>query len=160
MPVSQIPSSHPLHGANLRCGRAKTHIGALKRSVSRFQREPLRSVNYQSASFQYAGWPPPAPDTWSLIVSDVAANLRAALDFITWQLAVKHLRDNGESRDPSRRTAFPISIDPSAFEAQKNQQLEDVLPAAIPEIESFQPYNNSDGLEVSLLDFSKMGRFR
>jgi hypothetical protein len=152
MSVSQIPSSHPLHGANLRCARAKTHIGALKRSVSRFQREPLRTINYQSENFQYAGWPPPAPDTWSLIVSDVAVNLRAALDFITWQLAMKHLRDTGESRDPGRSTAFSITNDLRAFEAQRIRQLKDVLPAAIPEIESFQPYNKDDGLEASLLE--------
>ena len=156
MLANQIPPSHPLYGARLKCGRAKTHIGALKRSITRFQRDPLRTFSYQNANFQYIGWPPPAPSIWSLIVSDVASNLRAALDYVAWQLATKHLRDAGKSREPKRMTAFSICDDPGTnpgqFGWQRKRQLLDVMPAAIPEIESFQPYNRTNRPEVNLIE--------
>jgi hypothetical protein len=83
-------------------------------------------------------------------VSDVATNLRAALDFIAWQLAIKRLREEGESREP-RNTLFSICSSPKAFLHHKTKgQLADVLKDSLPLIESFQPYSGSERPENHL----------
>ena len=78
-----------------------------------------------------------SPVAWALMVSDAANNLRAALDFTTHQLALKHL---GSTREP-RNVQFPICDHPGQFDYTVKNQLSDVLPSAIPDLESFQPYH-------------------
>jgi len=85
-------------------------------------------------------------------VSEIAHDLRAGINYIAWQLAVKNL---GGVRKPSRQTQFPICDSPGdangGFRYQLSKQMSDILPSAIPDIEYFQPYHRPDRPETHLL---------
>ena len=93
-------------------------------------------------------WPPPPPTSWGPIVKDYASALRAALNFVAWQLALKNV---GNTRDPIKRTQFPIWETLPDYQIKGKGQVRDILPAALPDIERFQPYNRKQWPETHLL---------
>ena len=116
----------------------------------------MRSIRFQQDNIEGMMWPPPAPTSWPLILSDVATNLRAALDFVAWQLALRRIREDGLSGEPRRITGFSICDSPGNSSGGfanhvDNGPLTDVLQAAIPIIASFQPYPTPQRPENHLL---------
>jgi len=141
-----IESSHPLYHAWLKIDRAKVHLRSLKGSITKFKKNPrptqsiIKKNGKEHTEFM---WPPLPPDSWGLILSDFANNLRASLDFITWELATKNLSG---SNTPRSGVSFPIFDDPTMYKRESNRKVRDVLPATIPIIEGMQPYNRGNCL--------------
>jgi hypothetical protein len=81
---------HPLDGPRERVRRANVHIKGLQDLVQRFFRENLyevvvgeynrRPANY---SLRIKSGPEDFPGVWSLLIGEIAHNLRAALDGTT-----------------------------------------------------------------------------
>jgi hypothetical protein len=75
---------------------------------------------------------PEAPTTLSLILGDALTNLRAVLDYIAWQLAV---------RPPDeRKVQFPITDDLRAFGGTIARQIPNIDPTHRTIVERYQPY--------------------
>lgn len=51
---------------------------------------------------------PDLPPEWGLIAADYLQNVRAALNYLVWELSRWNLLRQGETRDPERNTQFPI----------------------------------------------------
>ena len=76
-----------------------------------------------------------------LIVADALQNWRAALNYLTWELAILDLRSRGISRDPKRITEFPIATESARFRLDK---ISDLSSAHQADIERLQPYDRSN----------------
>ena len=145
-----IPPGHELYDARLHIEWAKKHLDSLKASIAGYAdaaRTPHvfeEEINGERRTV--VSWPPPAPlDDWARITADFARNLRAGLNFVAWQLAVKHVGDIHE------RTQFPIWSDKEDFKAKGRRQWRDILPAALDHIKYVQPYNRTERPETDLL---------
>lgn len=102
---------HPLDGPRAKVERAVNHIQSLQDDWLAFfglEENTYRIVvaerdqktgNY---SLRVQDAPASFPDSWGVIIGEIAHDLRSALDGLVWQLA---LLDN---LDPYRFTAFPI----------------------------------------------------
>ena len=151
--VLQSPS-HPLHEAQLKCDTASRHLRSLKMSVTKYKNNPaplFKTASQDGRTTECMRWPRPAPESWGTMLSDFAVNLRSALDFIAWQLAVKHYRDSAQAGSPGRYTKFPICDSADDYAKQSLRSLRDVLPGALPLIERLQPYNQNTLPETRLL---------
>jgi hypothetical protein len=109
--------SHPLDGARLKVVRAQKHLKALYHEIERYiDAEPYdvpvtQIGNLVSAEGVITAEPPP---DLACIVGDCVTNLRAALDYVAWELvarfATKPLTGKQE-----RRISFPIVANKSDF---------------------------------------------
>jgi hypothetical protein len=87
---------------------------------------------------------PPPPEHLSLIIGDFLTNARAALDYIAWELAVRHFDPlfDPEARSDKMAASFPIVDIPSKHSKHMTELGRRKIPAAaIKAIESVQPYN-------------------
>ena len=73
-----------------------------------------------------------------LLVGDFVNCLRSGLDQLAWSLARLHVAC------PRRQTCFPISSERNL----PKDQIRDILPAALPVIESLQPYQRGDRFQT------------
>jgi hypothetical protein len=150
--MKRIPPSHILYHSRVQCDGAKRELNALKRRIGRYKTDPLKLTAQKNKRKRKYKWPPPIPDIWGTIVFNIANHLRASLNYIAWQLAVKNLAG---SREPNGNTQFSI-CDGSGnsrgeFGYQLTHQLIDVLHTAIGDIEYFQPYHRAYRPETHLL---------
>jgi hypothetical protein len=134
-----------ISGPQTRINRANRKISDLRVSF----REFFSANDYEigvaeynrkadSRSLRVVGGPDGFPSDWSLRIGEIAHNLRAALDGLTWQLA---LITKG---DPYKNTAFPIVLEKTKWKTVSNNLLQDVPRKPVnfrQMIESFQPYN-------------------
>lgn len=140
---------HPLPGCALKLDRAKTHFRALHEEMGKFLRDQKPHFFRGEVDMEKSRYilrvhvnkdPPPE---WSLLVGDFVQNLRAALDYLVWQL----VRANGQ--EPGRSNAFPIMADIPTLRngnlPRWNSFLRGVHPGAIESIRKFQPYLARDG---------------
>lgn len=150
--MKRIPPAHPLYHAKLQCDGAKQRLDALKKRIGRYKNDPFRFAAKKENGKIEAHWPRPIPDTWGTVIFQFADGLRSSLNYIAWELAKKHL--NGE-REPRYSTQFPICDTPGdargGFGYQLTRQIADVLPAAIQDIDYFQPYHRPDRPDTHLL---------
>src|SRR5947207_2188852 len=66
---------------------------------------------------------PQLPLEWALTAADAYQNLRAALNYLAWELAKWSLAQRGETREPADATQFPINTKPRKFSARMVQDL-------------------------------------
>lgn len=99
----------PLDGPRAKVERAKSQLKALHRtSQALFEQHPYsgvkaefdRKAGYYNVRAQ--GGPPALPDEWSVVIGEIAHDLRSAVDGLAWQLALLN------TPEPYDRTAFPI----------------------------------------------------
>lgn len=150
---------HPLYGPRERVKRANQQIIALQGSFQEFFKDNLYEIGvaeYSPEAMNYSlrvrGGPQEFPVDWPLLIGEIAHNLRAALDGLAWQLALR------TTTKPYDRTAFPIyrlgkttrkrSGSPLPHFWGKSHGLR--LMRSIPKplwarIESFQPYKRGNG---------------
>ncbi|MSQ31165.1 MAG: hypothetical protein EXR64_03945 [Dehalococcoidia bacterium] len=84
-----------------------------------------------------------------VLAADAAHTLRAALDMLAWQLALKSA--NPPSED-GRQTAFPICTHPDAWKSNATQRMvERIAPEAVKVIESLQPYRAQVFLKLGIM---------
>lgn len=144
--------AHPLEDFRLKLNRADQHLEVLKHDVEAwFKRQPY------GVTGKYEAGPPeqyvlyfrmfePLPKDWGLLIGEFAHNARSALDYLAWQLV---LANNGK---PSRRTQFPIVLNPCAWINRSGAgRLHGASRAHIAAVERLQPYNrvDSDGWSYS-----------
>jgi hypothetical protein len=81
------------------------------------------------------------PDRWMLITVDALQNWRAALNHLTWKLAILNLKSQGVTRDPKWNTEFPIATEPGNFRSNK---VADLSAGHRTIIEKLQPYHRGN----------------
>lgn len=74
----------------------------------------------------------------ALIFGDMISNLRAALDYLIWQLVLQ------SGNRPGRRTAFPVVRRAKDWDVQSRNALRGVTPEWIAEIEARQPFKRRE----------------
>jgi len=141
--------THPLDGAFARVNRADVHIQELKILIERFRKdnedklvphEELTGATFvvkpgQAMSMEIKSRPvPDIPEDISILVGEVIYNLRAALDYLIYELAIK---DSGSIQDG---TQFLIEDSKSGFDARAKRYLFGLSNAHIQGIEALQPY--------------------
>jgi hypothetical protein len=104
----------PLDDAQEKLKRARAHLTNLKRQATKLGRDPDRHrilVDYDSDQGEYVVFskmsPEPLPNL-SLILGDLVHCARGALDFVAWQLAVKHCGREPPEKE-ANRIQFPIT---------------------------------------------------
>ena len=141
----------PLDGVWLKVNRAKQHLESLDGEIRRFLQSGAYTVTPNPEEdteevymFQFNVVRQP-PKEWSVIVGELAFNLRSALDHLAWQLALL------STNDPSRQTEFPIFIDPDVFRNGAGRKMQNILPDDRDIIRELQPYNKDKRPELELL---------
>ena len=142
---------YELRGVELRLQRASEHIDALKHESRMFQMELPPPYGYDIPEKAIDGvyivrakiFRPP-PLRLGILAIDGAHNLRAALDMIAWELALK-----GENPPPddNRTVAFPICTYPDAWESNSTKRMVEMIDEeAVRVIDSYQPYHRPNEL--------------
>ena len=141
--------TRPLASAEQKVHRASVHIGALWRSVRRslptVMIERLEDLDLHGTRARRYGVVvrPATRRTWGLIIGDVVANLRAALEHVAWSLAQKGAKDRDRplNEDEARDVIFPIVAAERAYRRPRVQHALELMPAeAHPEIKRMQPF--------------------
>jgi hypothetical protein len=140
---------HPLHGARLKVVRAQEHLKSFNENGSRYvNTDPYRLVTKRegtviSVEAVITAEPPPG---LACVIGDLLTNLRAALDYVAWELFVR-FGPTTPSEAQKRKNAFPIFSNDADF-AKPNSSAQSLRKvygvggaAAFREIESVQPYN-------------------
>jgi len=147
----------PLFGPRERVKRANGQIITLHKSFQRFFKDNPYEIGVaelnpkaDNYSLRVKGGPQDFPVDWSLLIGEVAHNLRAALDSLAWSLATDPRYD---------RTAFPIYLLGSTTRRRRRGQLlphfwskgdglrlmQSIDKKHWTHIESFQPYKRGKG---------------
>src|SRR5713101_7939147 len=139
-------SSHPLDGPIAKLERGLEHFQTLHKAV------PDRAVYADAITLRQKFNPkaktitvyfdkiPAIPLTWALIAADALQNLRTALNYVAWELAVLNLARTNQNREPVYKTEFPIADSPSSF---REAYVVDIDPAHVAKIKEMQPYSPS-----------------
>lgn len=138
--------SHFLDGAFERVKRTEKHlvdlnveIRAFEEAQGEFRADKLNEEQIEVEHAKRGEVPLPMPGQVSILIGEIAYNLRAALDYLVYALAVL---DSGVEQSG---TQFPIEDTPDGFEARKKVGFLRGLNAAhIAGIERLQPYKGCD----------------
>jgi hypothetical protein len=153
--------SHPLDGATLRVHRADRHLAEADTLLDSFGDACIEHIltDDDGQMLKLDGWPD-IPDMLPLVLSDAIHNMRAALDYIVYELARYDLRQIQHG------TQFPIEnhkIDPTnpkrGFDTRINTYLKGLHPDHIDAIESLQPYKGIEWTKT-LRDISNPDKHR
>lgn len=152
------PGQPSVMGPNLRINRAREHVKNLEprlrdyanRPPYRASADPRREgewwVMYVEEIIE---WPDPS---WSVIISEVIHQLRAALDNLVWQMVLLEGKE-----EPGRHTQFPIYADASKPERISKglaRMLTGVSVGHRALIEEIQPYQGPcDDVAISRIRF-------
>lgn len=160
-----IPASHPLYGVSRRIIRATRYIEEAQKLIDAFGSECEDRIlsAYDPSKKQFKiDFPEPSPDL-PLAISDAVHNLRAALDYLVYELAFK---DSGSAQ---HGTQFPIEeckigIAPTSnnkigFDIVAPRYLRGLSPKHVAAIEAMQPYNGQ-GWAQDLKDISNPDKHR
>jgi hypothetical protein len=136
---------HPLDGAKFKVVRAQEHLDALKVEIGHYlDTQPYEfpiHVKDERAVVGPIVLKDDPPLRLSGIIGDCVGNLRASLDYVAWQLAMRHYPN---PLVPGRdRLYFPIFADLNLFNSDGSPKLARYhIPApALDLIESIQPYH-------------------
>ena len=138
MPSPRLPRPI-LEDAYLRCERAKAHIDELELVLDEYETQErnvvFAEINHETkiASIGFTRPLGPPPKNTSILIGEVVYNLRAALDYMVYEMAIF---DSGQ---PQEGTQFPIVTDKNNFSNAK-KSLKGVSPQHIEEIKVLQPF--------------------
>jgi hypothetical protein len=138
--------SHPLAGVLAKLNRAQEHLEALHSQLPAFlDRKPHRfSAELDPERRRYSMRVTILEDPpleWSIIVGDIAHNLRSALDHLAWQLVI------ASGNKPSGGTQFPIfSTEPVSRNQREswNRMVKGMRDDILLLIKDVQPYKAGD----------------
>jgi len=144
--------AHPLHSARLKLAWATRHINTLNSEIGLFVEAHAKRVvekvdPKQTGGYLYEVEWPDTPADWSLILGDIAHNLRSALDHVAWE--VRKLA----GPPPPDRLYFPIYVDPCSYRAERHNW--GFKPEHERLFRQFQPYqrgNAADSHPLRLLN--------
>lgn len=124
--------------------RARDHLAALEAETKKhWKRRPYDlsiEGDVDTGEYVVSLRPREPPKEYGLIIGDVIANLRGALDYLVYALAWL------DSGFPQEQTQFPIADTLEQFESTKARRLKGLSPAHVAAIEALQPYNGGDWL--------------
>lgn len=131
--------AHPLDGAQLKLARADTHLKLVKSAIEEMIGPDAELIpgEFDAEGEQYVfraqrdSW---HPDWLAPAIGDCVHNLRAALDYIVWEL----VRAAGHVGSTS--TEFPIFTDPKLYARFAPKKLRGIDPRAQTVIERSQPF--------------------
>jgi hypothetical protein len=142
--------AHPLDGSRAKIERAGDHLETLDSALTRFAKEggfriagepDLDTGEYVMRIYSERQPPVPPPSRTSAILGDALNNLRSALDYVIWQLALA----------PSKKNQFPICDTPKLFKAKRERYLATVPEQHWAKIESYQPYHGQGREALAVL---------
>lgn len=157
--------AHPLDGAHLRVLRADRHLAEADGLVNAFAQACEHNIiaDYDTQAHRKTlriHPTPPLPVELPLVVSDAIHNLRAALDYIVYELA---LHDSGKVQDGTQFIIEDFKVHPTGrnrgFDARSKKYLKGLTQAHINAVEGLQPYNGVDWTET-LRDISNPDKHR
>jgi hypothetical protein len=134
--------AHPLDGVYAKVARADAHFDAIKEAVDEFVGpEPdLLPGEFDRKAHQYvfrAQRDSRSPTWLSPLIGDCVHNLRAALDYLIWELAPASARADSKQ---AGRLEFPIFTDPDLYRRWAPQKIGSLPPGAQTTIEILQPF--------------------
>lgn len=139
-------SSHPLDGAKSKIERSLYHFQTLNEEV------PDPAIYGNAITLRQEFNPdaktitvffdniPEIDSRWALVAADALQNLRSALNYVAWELAVLHLARTNQKREPVYKTEFPIADTPAKF---RDDYVSDIDPVHVAKIKDMQPYSPS-----------------
>lgn len=140
-------SSPDLQGVRLKLSRAQVHLRTLNRLAQRFLTKQVDRVTkeHEPKTKQHVWWlrnPDPVDAQWSVLIGEVAHNLRCVLDYSANLISVFH---GADTANPDIQ--FPIYTDRGRFESGVERRLPSVPGEKRAYIERLQPYNGGEGEE-------------
>ena len=160
-----MDSSHPLYGAQLRFERADGHLANADGLIDAFGRACIQYIvteydvkagKKRLSLTKTAPLPPMLP----LVVSDAIHNLRAAFDYIVYELA-RH--DSGKVQDGTQFIIEDVKSDPinrnRGFDARSKKCLKGLTRLHVDAIEGLQPYQGVEWTKT-LRDISDPDKHR
>ncbi len=137
---------HRLDGAYLRTERAGEHLADLESRIRLFVDTEKDKVPFEfdpdtsqivvgpfEVKREYDG----VYDPWRILIGEITYNLRAALDYLVYELA---FLDSGAEQ---KGTQFPIEDTPKGFNGRRNAFLKGLNVKHITSIEALQPYKGT-----------------
>lgn len=153
-------SKHPLDGCRDRVRRAEEHLQDLEGEVVSMIEKQANSLPFDLDSKPphgaiNVGHPPEtfAGVRFGTLVGEIIYNLRCALDYLIYALAVL------DSGNPQEGTQFPIMDAANDFNVRGKKMLVGVNAAHVAVIEQLQPYNGCNWTK-KLRDLSNMDKHR
>ena len=154
--------SHPLDDAYAKLGRARTHLKKLNRIINKFvadhpyriEPEPDPKTGELVLVAHSLVPDEPVPTSVSLVAGDVAHNLRGALNFLVWQLAIHRGKPHGQMQFPiihDEGRAYPKPAPARFPDAVARYHLDKLNPLDLALIERLQPYNGGHLRHLALL---------
>lgn len=133
---------HPLEGCWAKIARANQQLDALEADIADTPID-TDSITFAQQYDSDAGTievalesVPKLPLELGLAAGDAMQNLRAAINYLAWELAKLNLAERGEDREPVKPTQFPINTKPREFSAY---MVVDIRPAEVAVIKEVQP---------------------
>lgn len=148
-----------LNGAYARAKRANQHVGNLKLREKAFIGKHKDHLVFNidpgtgTINFRWSGSEVPIPALFSVLVGEAIYNLRAALDYLTYELAVL---DSGAVQNG---TQFPICDGKDDFDRRRTTWLKGISGAHVTQIERLQPYPTPNWTAI-LRDISNPDKHR
>lgn len=129
-----------LDNAYARVHRADQHLMRLEREVVLFLRSgplfPVTIPRYATGTFTASSQV--VPSIISILIGETVYNLRAALDYLIYELAIL------DSGDLQEGTQFPIEDRPQGWRRNRGTYLKGLSPKHQAAIEALQPYSGCD----------------
>ena len=141
---------HPLDGAYQRVRRAGVHLTNLNRRVNTLRkrmgdnviikRKPQSFISEEGKKIEYVMGGvtfsiEPVPHIIKILVGEITYNLRAALDYLIYELA------RLDSSEIKNGTQFPIEDTIERFKGRRSSFLKGISSEHVAIIERLQPYN-------------------
>lgn len=139
--------NYPLDGVREKIVRAEAHLATVRAEISSHKNKctvlAKKRPNGDSIFDLYINFPNP-PLSLSCVISDCIQNIRTALDYLVYELALP-------AGEPPIHNLFPICNAPQVYKRQVEQRdrLQNVPDKAQRIIESLQPYNAKGGKRFS-----------
>ncbi|HEU4713891.1 MAG TPA: hypothetical protein VFS76_20155 [Pyrinomonadaceae bacterium] len=139
--------NHPLDGVREKIVKAEAHLATVRAEIASHKNKctilAKKRPKGDSSFDLYINFPDP-PLSLSCAISDCIQNLRTALDYLVYELALP-------AGEPPIHNLFPICNTPQVYERQVEQRdrLHNVPDKARAIIESLQPYNARGGKRFS-----------
>lgn len=146
---------HPLDGAVARVARAQRHLDELdiviyhfrehceRKSLAEYEartREMMAGERHEAFRSNYLWYP--VPIDVPILLSEVIHNLRAALDYLVFELAKE---DSGVEQDGTQFIVEEMKSHPTdknrGFDGRKGRLLKGLSPPHLDAVERLQPYN-------------------
>jgi len=153
---------HPLDGAQFKLARAQSEINIIRSMETAFFEETKYSVvraEHNSISgkdiyrIKIDGVPPSLD--WGVFIGEIAHNLRSALNYLVYQLALLNSANKPETVAGDKRLQFPIFTDRGDFKRKRKGAIGLLTLKHQTIIEGLQPYNSVSSTLLPTIDLSK-----